>query len=151
MERRRRKSIAIIPFQHLIYQPAALVPSSSPFDVQMSDNLQMCAVSKNLSLLKRCLTLFCKRIVLVRRTTTTHPYWVHSRTLPFSYTYHSKKHPVRNHYFRRVRHVFIIHGVKCSCVPTWDRIKVALVSTAVCCARASTSLSTRHCSRHPAV
>lgn len=50
--RRKRKSIAIIPGQHLIYQLAALVTSPGPFEVQMSDNLQTWAVRNTLSLLR---------------------------------------------------------------------------------------------------
>lgn len=48
----RRRSTAIIPCQHLIYQPAALVTSSCPFEVQMSDYLQMWAAGNTPSLLR---------------------------------------------------------------------------------------------------
>lgn len=49
---RRRRSTAIIPCQHLIYQPAALVTSSCPFAAQMSDYLQMWAAGNTPALLR---------------------------------------------------------------------------------------------------
>lgn len=49
---RRRRSTAIIPCQHLIYQPAALVTSSCPFVVQMSGYLEMWAAGNTPSLLR---------------------------------------------------------------------------------------------------